>query len=222
MLDDGAHLAALGGARRAQDRRHRRAARHVINVHRRKTTLVVMRVPERKLLAAMRRTERVVDVERLHLARLHRRAELIKQRRRQPPRLGLARRILQARDGRLRRQRCPALRTAANRDLHQRIMPQPVEVDGVLIAAGNRRRARHHHLEHRVPHPVRIASIRHRRRKPPAHPELTLRLAQQQQTAVRGLMAAGKIDCEFLAPYRWKLEGKQRIVVHGGCGGGLI
>ena len=32
MLDDGAHLAALGGARRAQDRRHRRAARHVIAV----------------------------------------------------------------------------------------------------------------------------------------------------------------------------------------------
>ena len=222
MLDDGAHLAALGGARRAQDRRHRRAARHVIDVHRRKTTLVVMRVPERKLLAAMRRTERVVDVERLHLARLHRRAELIKQRRRQPPRLGLARRILQARDGRLRRQRRPGLRTAANRDLHQRIMPQPVKVDGVLIAAGNRRRARHHHLEHRVPHPVRIAPIRHRRRKPPAHPELALRLAQQQKAAVRGLIAAGKINCEFLAPDRWKLEGKQRIVVHGGCGGGLI
>ena len=57
----------------------RRAARHVIDVHRRKTTLVVMRVPERKLLAAMRRAERVVDVEHLHLARLHRRAELIKQ-----------------------------------------------------------------------------------------------------------------------------------------------
>ena len=91
-----------------------------------------MRVPERKLLAAMRRAERIVDVERLQLARLHRRAELIKQRRRQPPRLGLARRILQTRDGRLRRQRRPGLRTAANRDLQQRIMPQPVEVDGVL------------------------------------------------------------------------------------------
>jgi hypothetical protein len=36
-------------------------------VHRRKTTLVVMRVPKRKLLAAMRRAERVVDVERLQL-----------------------------------------------------------------------------------------------------------------------------------------------------------
>jgi hypothetical protein len=27
---------------------------------------------------------------------------------------------------------------------------------------------------------------------------------------------------EFLAPDRWKVEGKQRIVGHGGCGGGLI
>jgi hypothetical protein len=27
---------------------------------------------------------------------------------------------------------------------------QPVKVDGVLVAACNRRRARHHHLEHRV------------------------------------------------------------------------
>jgi hypothetical protein len=79
MLDDGTHLGALGGARRAQDRRDRSAARNVIDVHRRKTALVVMRVPERKLLAAMRRAERVVNVEDLQFARLHARAELIKQ-----------------------------------------------------------------------------------------------------------------------------------------------
>jgi len=217
-----AHLAALGGARRAQDRRHRRAARHVIDVQRRKTTLVVMRVPECKLLAAMRRAERVVDVENLQLARLHARAELIKQSRRQPRRLGLARCILQTRDGRLRRQRCPACRTAADCDLHQRIVPQPVEVDGVLVAASDRRRTRHHHLEHRVPDALRIAPIRHRCRKPPAHPELALRRSQQQQTAIRRLIAASKINCEFLAPDRWKVEGKQHIVAHGGCGGGLM
>jgi hypothetical protein len=61
----------------------------VIDVHRGKTTLVVMRVPECKLLAAMRRAERVVDVKDLQLARLHCRAELIKQSRRQPRCLGL-------------------------------------------------------------------------------------------------------------------------------------
>src|SRR5436190_13858388 len=78
MLDDGTHLGALGGARRAQNRRDRSAARNVIDVHRCKTALVVMRVPERKLLAPMRRAERVVNVEDLQFARLHARAELIK------------------------------------------------------------------------------------------------------------------------------------------------
>jgi hypothetical protein len=38
----------------------------------------------------------------------------------------------------------PAFLTAANRDLHHRIMPQPVEVDRVLVAARDRRRTRHH------------------------------------------------------------------------------
>jgi hypothetical protein len=56
----------------------------------------------------------------------------------------------------------------------------------------------------------------------PAHPELALRRSQQQQTAIRQLIAASKINCEFLAPDRWKVEGKQRIVAHGGCGGGLM
>jgi hypothetical protein len=54
----------------------------------------------------------------------------------EPRRLGLARRILQARDGRLRRQRRSGLRTALDRDLHQRIVPQTVEVDRVLVPAG--------------------------------------------------------------------------------------
>ena len=60
MLDNGAHLAALRRARRrAQDRRHRRA------LDRCEAALVVMRVPERQLLAGMRRAERIVDVEDL-------------------------------------------------------------------------------------------------------------------------------------------------------------
>src|SRR5262249_61257952 len=75
---------------------------------------------------------------------------------------------------------------------------------------------------HCVPAALRIGSTRHRFRKPPAHPELALRRSQQQQTAIRRLIAASKINCEFLAPDRWKVEGKQRIVAHGGCGGGLI
>ena len=110
MLDDGPHLRALRRARRAQDRYDRRAARHVIDVHRCEAALVVMRVPERKLLTAMRRTERVVDVENLLLARLHCRAGLVDESGGEPRRLRLARRILQTTDRRLRGQRlrrCP-------------------------------------------------------------------------------------------------------------------
>jgi hypothetical protein len=64
-------------------------------------------------------------------------------------------------------------------------MPQPVEVDGILVAARNRRDARRHHLKNRVPDAARVAAIRHRIGKPPAHPELALRLSQQQQSGIR-------------------------------------
>ena len=48
--------------------------------------------------------------------------------------------------------------------------------------------------------------------KPLADPKTPLRLAQQQQTPVRELVAAFEIDCELLT--------KKRIVIHGGvaCG----
>ena len=133
-----------------------------------------------------------------------------------------ARRILQTADRRLRGERCTAVRTAPDRDLHQRIVAQPVEVDRILVTASDRRGARHHHLKHRVADAIAIASIRHRLRQPSANTKPALRLAQQQQSGIGRLIAAGKIDCEFLAAHRWQVEGKQRIVSHGGCGAGLI
>ena len=48
------------------------------------------------------------------------------------------------------------------------------------------------------------------------------RLPEQQQAGVARLVAAAKIDCAFLAPDSWQLEGKRRIVGHGGCGARLI
>ena len=90
------------------------------------------------------------------------------------------------------------------------------------MAAGDRGGPRHYHFEHLVPDTARIAAIRHRIGKPRAHPELALRLPQQQQTAVRGLVAAVKIDCEFLTMDRWQVEGKRYNVGHGGCGAPLV
>jgi hypothetical protein len=72
------------------------------------------------------------------------------------------------------------------------------------------------------PDAARIAAIRHRSGKSSAHPELALRLPQQQQTGIRGLVAALKIHCEFLASDRWQVEGKRCSVDHDGCGARLI
>jgi hypothetical protein len=73
-----------------------------------------------------------------------------------------------------------------------------------------------------MPNAVRIAAIRHRFRKPPAHPELALRLPQQQLAGVGRLIAAIEINFKFLTPGRWKGEGKQSSVRHGGCGAAMI
>ena len=60
---------------------------------------------------------------------------------------------------------------------------------------------------------IGIAVIRHRFRKPPAHPELALGFSQQQQTSIGRLVTTLKINCELLAVHRWQVEGKQRISV---------
>ena len=112
-----------------------------------------------------------------------------------------------------------APRTAADRQFHQRVVPQPVEVDGVLVPAGDRGDARQHHFEHRVPDAVGIATIRYCFRKPPAYTKPAFRL-RQQEAAIRGLVAALKIHCEFLAADGWQVGGKRHIVGHGGCGAG--
>jgi hypothetical protein len=111
-LDDGPHLGALRGARRTQDRHHRRPARHMIDVHRRKAALVVMRVPERELLGAMRRAKGIVDIEDLQLVRLHSRAELIEQSCGEPRRLRRSASMVFA-SGSPKQCRIAAIRTAS-------------------------------------------------------------------------------------------------------------
>jgi hypothetical protein len=203
MLDDVPHLRALRGARWAQDGGDRCTAGDVIDVHRRKFAFIVMRIPERKLLAAMCGAECVVDVEDLDWARLYCRAELLDHGHGEPRCVGLARRILQPGDRRLRRQRHPRLWASASRKLHQGIVPQPVKVDRVLVSTCDRGYALRHHLKHLMQDAVRIAAIRHRLRDPLAHTTLALRLAQQQKSAIGGLGATIEIHCEFLAADGW-------------------
>jgi len=97
-----------------------------------------------------------------------------------PPsrRVRFARRILHSGDGWLRRERIPGLRTAINCELHQRIVPQPVKVVGILVSARDRRHACHQHFMHRMQDAIRIAVVWNGCRKPLADTKLALRLAQ--------------------------------------------
>jgi hypothetical protein len=87
-------------------------------------------------------------------------------------------------------------------------VPQTIKVDGILVAAGDRRGAP---SPSRVLDAVRVAAIQHRCGKPTANPERALRLWQKQQTAIRRVIVAVKINSEFLAQDGWKVAGKQRI-----------
>jgi hypothetical protein len=107
----------------------------------------------------------------------------------------------------------------AGGDLHERIVAQPVVVDGVLVSAGDCHGASGHDIEHLMQDAARVATVPHRRGEPPAHAEPALSLAQQQQARVRGRVAAVEIHCEFLAADGWQIEGKRHIDVHDGCGG---
>jgi len=111
---------------------------------------------------------------------------------------------------------------AADRSLHEWIVAHPVVVDGVFISADDRHGPSGYHLKHIMQDAVRITAIRHRGRKPPAYAELALSLPQQQQAGVGGLVAAGKIHCEFLAADGWQVEGKRRIGIHDGCGAAAV
>jgi hypothetical protein len=73
-----------------------------------------------------------------------------------------------------------------------------------------------------MPDAVRIAAIRFCFGEPQANPTFALCLTQKQHTAIGRLVAARKIDGEFLASDRGQVERKRRIVSHGGCGAGLI
>jgi hypothetical protein len=77
-------------------------------------------------------------------------------------------------------------------------------------------------IKHRIPDAVRIAAIRLCFGEPQANNMRALRLPQKQQAAIGRLVAAGKIDGEFLASDRWQVERKRRIASHSGCAAGLI
>jgi hypothetical protein len=177
-------------------------------VHSREAALVVMGVPEGKLLAPMCRNESMSNISTLPGVT----AELIDHSQSGPRRVSLARWILQSANGRLRRQRLPGLGTAAYRELHQGIAPQPVKVVRILYP--------HAIAETRCINILRIECWMRSglRRSGIAIASLwqtpSLRSASHSQPGIAGLIASIEIDWVSC----WRVEGKKRIFGHGGCG----
>lgn len=219
MLQDRAHFDPARRLAAAQDHGHRLADRPFIDVDRQKAALIVMRVEQRQLLMAMHRVAGVVDVENDRLGRpVVTGAELIHHRAHQTGDLDPRRRVLEPRHGRLRAQRPAALRRPAHRHLEDRILPQLVAVVGILVARRDREHPQPQHLLDRVIDAVGIAAVVEARRQARRDLEPPLHAPQQQHARVRRQHPAVEANAHLLPRNRWKLEGQQFIVIHGGCG----
>ncbi len=159
--------------------------------------------------------EGVVDIEDVAMARAYMRGELVDEGGRQTRCIRSRRRVLEPGDGRLRGERRARLRASADRHLQGRVVAQPVVIDAVLIAAADAEHARADDLAQRMANARGIAPVGQRRGEPGDDADLLLGRPQRQQAAVRGLVAAIEIDCEFLGTDGWQIEGKRRSVVHG-------
>ena len=219
MLEDRANFFAGRRLALAQDHRHRLAACCFIDVDRQEAALVIMGVEQRELLMAVHRVAGIVDVKRNR----GRRApiaftERIHQRRHQSGDLDLRRRILQPRHGGLRAQGITTLRRMAYRHLEDRIVPERIAIVGVLVARCDRKHPQPKHLLKRVHDTLGLAPVPNASCKARRKPELLLDLAQHKDTCIRRQLPAVERDAQFLACNRWKIEGKESIFAHDGCG----
>lgn len=204
-----------------QDHGDRASCRGVVNVDRQKAALVVMGVPFRHLLMAVRDIERVVDVQNDRGGRFCvTPAPDIDQRIGEADDFPQAGCVLPARDGGLRAQIGACFRQPPAGELERRIETQPIKVIAIGIAAGNRQHAGSQHILKRVRDVRGIARIgdQHGKRLGNAAPFLSQ--GQQHDAAIGGETPTVKRGCEFLAGDGWIWDGKSGIVRHGGCGSG--
>ena len=128
------------------------------------------------------------------------------------------RRVLPARDGRLRAQICAAVRQASAGQLESGIAAQMVEIVAVLIAAGDGQDAGAQDVGHAVRHKVRIARVGDQGRELVGDPQTPLGGGEQHHAAIGRDASAIERGGDFLARDGWEMERQQAIFGHGGCG----
>jgi hypothetical protein len=98
------------------------------------------------------------------------------------------------------------------------VKAQPIEIVGILVAAGDRQNASPQNLRQPVHKPQRITWISDHRRKLLGDREPPFGLRENHHPTVRGDPSAIERSCDLLAGNGWKGERKKPIVGHGECG----
>jgi hypothetical protein len=112
----------------------------------------------------------------------------------------------------------PAVGQPPARELESRVAAQPVEIVGVLIAAGNGEDAGAKDIGQQMGDAILIAPVGNHLGKPIGDVEPTLRLGEQHDAAIRSDPSAIKGGGDLLPLNGWKEERQQIIVGHGGRG----
>ena len=201
----------------AQDDGDRLAGRRLVNVDRQKAAAVVMRIPQRQLLAAVNPVLGVVDVEQdapRHLGEAV--AEQFDHRCHHAFERGCAGQIFQPADARLRAQIIAAFWQPSDRHLKGGVGFERVAVVAVGIPRRDQKRTVSDHLGKLMHHPIGIAPIFEARRQAFGDLEPLLDRCQQQYSAVRSQSAAVEPDMHRLARHCWQTRQNPRIFPHGG------
>ncbi len=132
--------------------------------------------------------------------------------------LAQGRRVLPARDGRLRAEIIAAVRQPPAGKLEGGIAAQAIEVIGVLVAAGDRQHAGTQNVGDTVGDQRRVTRIGDQRCQTFGNPDPPLGRRQKHDAAIGRQAPAIEGGGEFLAADSWKGERLKGSIAHGGCG----